>query len=194
MTDHDVMSNVSSTDSMAACLVASGPSPDLAVALALYGQLVGSWDVTNRFFVEDPHSDAAGSDEPVGAWHTGTVVWTFGWVLAGLAVQDVMWFTNDDGIGGTTINTGSTMRLYDRADDLWHVVWFGPSGRACTLIGRPGPDRSIVQEGTQPDGRRIIWSFTELTGDAFRWLGHISDDDGVTWRLEQEMLARRRSA
>ena len=32
----------------------------------------------------------------------------------------------------------------------------------------------------------------EVTGTSFRWLGHISDDDGRTWRLEQEMLARRR--
>jgi hypothetical protein len=60
------------------------------------------------------------------------------------------------------------------------------------LVGRPGEHGDIVQEGARPDGRPIRWVFTELTADSFRWLGHISDDGGATWRLEQEMLARRR--
>jgi hypothetical protein len=149
----------------------AGGAPDL------YGRLVGTWDVGNRYF-----------DEATGAWRTGTAVWTFGWVLAGRAVQDVMWFTEDDG----RRSTGSTVRLYDPADDVWHVVWFGPGGKTPTLTGRPGADGDIVQEGSRPDGRPIRWLFTEVTGTSFRWRGHISDDGGATWRLDQEMVARRR--
>ncbi len=143
----------------------------------LYGDLIGTWDVGNRYV-----------DEDTGAWRTGTVVWTFGRVLAGQAVQDVMWFTESDGSRAT----GSTMRLYDPADDVWHVVWFSPRGKVASLVGRPGPDGDIVQEGRRGDGRPVRWVFTELTGTGFRWLGHVSDDGGTTWRLEQEMLARRR--
>ena len=143
----------------------------------LYGSLIGTWDVGNRYL-----------DEATGEWRTGTVVWTFGRVLAGRAVQDVMWFTESDG----SRLTGSTVRLYDPADDLWRVVWFSPLGKVRSLVGRPGEDGDIVQEGRRADGRPIRWLFTEMTGTSFRWLGYISDDDGATWRLEQEMLARRR--
>ena len=92
-------------------------------------------------------------------------MWTFGWILAGQAVQDVMWFTADD--PDATRSTGCTVRFYDPAADAWHVVWFSPTGTICMLTGRPGPDGDIVQDGTQPDGRPIRWLFTE-TDTRFR--------------------------
>jgi hypothetical protein len=163
------------SESMTAALAASGPRADHKPALELYGRLVGAWNVTNRYF-----------DESTGTWQTGTVVWTFGWVLDGQAVQDVMWFTNDaDGSRAT----GSTVRLYDPAADAWHVVWFSPTGTTCTLTGRPDGDGGIAQEGVRADGRPIRWHFSEVTESSFRWLGYVSDDAGETWRLEQEMLA-----
>ena len=143
----------------------------------LYGRLAGVWDVGNRYY-----------DEDKAEWRTGTVVWTFGWVLDGRAVQDVMWFTESDG----SRTTGSTMRLYDPSADIWHVVWFSPYGRTVSLTGRAGDGGDIVQEGRRLDGRPVRWLFTEVTGESFRWLGYVSEDGGETWRLEQEMLARRR--
>ncbi|HEV8570147.1 MAG TPA: hypothetical protein VGQ92_24190 [Actinoplanes sp.] len=166
------------TDEMTSALAASGPRPEHKEALALYGRLAGTWDVRNRYF-----------DESNGTWVNGTVVWTFGWILAGQAVQDVMWFTREDGIR----STGSTVRLYDPAADVWHVVWFSPFGTTCTLTGRPGANGDIVQEGVRLDGRPIRWLFTEVTDDSFRWLGYVSDDAGETWRFEQEMLAARQT-
>ena len=143
----------------------------------LYGDLIGTWDVGNRY-----------ADPDTGEWRTGTVVWTFGRVLAGQAVQDVMWFTESDG----SRSTGSTMRLYDPATGHWHVVWFSPLGRVTALTGRRGDGADIIQEGRRADGRWVRWLFTDRTATSFRWLGHISEDDGATWRVEQEMLARRR--
>lgn len=160
-------------------LGAAGPAPDLEPDL--YGRLLGVWDIANRYFVEE-----------TGHWVEGTVVWTFGRVLGGRAVQDVMWFTAPGPDGYPVRETGSTMRLFDPATGTWHVVWFSPAGRVAALVGRPGEQGDIVQEGARPDGRPIRWVFTELTAESFRWLGHISDDGGDTWRLEQEMLARRR--
>ena len=151
---------------------------DTPAAPDLYGRLAGTWDVGNRYY-----------DEEQAEWRIGTVVWTFGWVLGGRAVQDVMWFTESDG----SRTTGSTMRLYDPAADRWHVVWFSPHGRIVTLIGRAGENGDIVQEGRRDnDGRLVRWSFTDVTETSFRWSGSISEDGGETWRLEQEMLARRR--
>jgi hypothetical protein len=162
-------------------LAAAGPWPEHEKELDLYGRLIGTWDVVNRYYVED-------RDE----WVTGTVVWTFGWVLAGHTVQDVMWFTAPGPDGYPRRVTGSTVRHYDPSDGTWAIVWFSPLGVISTLTGRPGADGGIEQVGTQPGGRPIRWLFTELTGESFRWLGYVSDDKGDTWRLEQEMLARRR--
>jgi hypothetical protein len=163
-------------------LPAGGPRAGYEKAMDLYGRLIGTWDVTNHYLVEES-----------GAWVDGTVVWTFGWVLAGHAVQDVMWFTAPGGDGYPERATGSTMRLYDPATDEWHVVWFSPAGRVASLIGRPGGNGDIVQEGTQADGRPIRWLFTAVTETSFRWLGYISDDGGASWTLDQEMHARRRA-
>ncbi|MFL6112862.1 MAG: hypothetical protein ACJ786_16135 [Catenulispora sp.] len=162
-------------------LCAGGPWTGHEPAMDLYGRLIGIWDVANRYFVED-----------TGDWTSGTVVWTFGWVLAGHAVQDVMWFTAPGADGYPERATGSTMRLYDPAQQQWNVVWFSPAGRVVTLTGRAGENGDIVQEGTQAGGRPVRWLFTELAATSFRWLGYISDDGGETWRLEQEMFARRR--
>lgn len=164
------------TDPMPVALTAAGPHPDLPDELDLYGRLVGIWDVDNRYL--DP------SD---GRWRDGTVEWTFGWILDGHAVQDVMRFRFGDG----STPTGSTMRLFDPGSGTWHVVWFPQSGKVCTLVGRRSPD-GIYQEGTQPDGRPIKWIFTQITADSFRWLGYTRDDAGSDWRLEQEMRATRR--
>jgi hypothetical protein len=158
-------------------LTAAGPAAGLEPDL--YGRLIGVWDVTNHYATEQ-------------GWVDGTVVWTFGRVLGGRAVQDVMWFTAPGPDGYPVRETGSTMRLFDPAAGAWHVVWFSPTGRTAALVGRPGERGDIVQEGVRPDGQTIRWVFTELTGDSFRWLGHVSDDGGRSWQLEQEMLARRR--
>jgi hypothetical protein len=166
----------STTDPMPLALTAAGPHPDHTADLDLYGQLVGVWDVDNRFY-----------DETLDRWRDTTVVWTFGWILDGLAVQDVMRFTLED---GSTV-TGSTVRHFDPRNGTWTVVWFAPGGRTLTLVGRRSDD-GIHQEGTQPDGRAIRWTFSELTRESFHWLGHVRDDGGADWRLEQEMYARRR--
>ncbi|GIM90729.1 hypothetical protein [Paractinoplanes toevensis] len=162
-------------------LVADGPWVGREPEMELYGRLAGTWDVVNRYFVEE-------RDE----WVAGTAVWTFGWILAGHAVQDVMWFTAPGPDGYPQRVTGSAVRHYDPAAKSWTVVWFATTGTVFTLTGRAGDGGDIVQEGTQPDGRPIRWLFTEVTGESFRWLGYVSDDGGATWRLEQEMLARRR--
>src|SRR5687768_16943778 len=124
-------------------LGAAEPAADLKPDL--YGRLLGVWDVANHYLDED------------GRWVDGTVVWTFGRVLAGRAVQDVMWFTAPGSDGYPVRETGSTMRLFDPTAGAWQVVWFSPTGRTAALVGRPGEQGDIVQEGVRPDGRAIRW-------------------------------------
>jgi hypothetical protein len=87
---------------------------------------------------------------------------------------------------------GTTLRVYDPRIDAWHIQWTDPVTQTyLSMIGRKeGSD--IVQLGKSPDGNLIRWSFSEITPDSFRWRGEISADDGATWRLQVEFLARRR--
>jgi hypothetical protein len=139
----------------------------------LYGRLIGSWDVDNRQY-----------DESAGTWHQIRLEWHFGRIIAGRGVQDVLRSSS----GGV----GTTVRVYDGQADLWRIGWYGAtSGEFATLTGRAqGAD--ILQDGVGTDGRPIRWNFSEITTNRFRWQGHVSDDDGRSWRLEQQMSARRR--
>ena len=66
------------------------------------------------------------------------------------------------------------------------------TGQRDELTGRrAGSD--LVQIGTHADGTPIRWNFTDITRDSFRWTGVALAPDGVTWTLEAEFHARRRT-
>lgn len=157
-------------------LAASGPFPEYAEKLMLYGQFVGSWDIAATW-----HEQNGGHKQGKGEWH-------FNWVLGGRGIQDVLFAA-----GASPHQFGTTLRCYDAALDVWHVAWMQPSGGEFVhLVGRKVGDR-IVQEGVGSDPRRRErWSFTEITSDSFLWLSEVSFDEGATWFLEQEMRAVRR--
>lgn len=158
-------------------LAASGPFPEYAEKLMLYGQFVGSWDIAAIW-----HDQIGGHKEGKGEWH-------FDWILGGRGIQDVLFSTE-----ASPHQFGTTLRCYDVVTDVWHVAWMQPSGGEFVhLTGRKVGDR-IVQEGVGSDPRRRErWSFTEITSASFLWLGEVSFDNGATWFLEQEMRAIRRA-
>ena len=84
----------------------------------------------------------------------------------------------------------------DALRGVWWVVWQGPlAGEFSVLLARADRDR-IVLEGQwtiADDGREFRWAFSEITADSFRWQAHISEDGGKTWRLVEEIQARRRT-
>ena len=163
-----------------AALLATGPHPGLGPGLALFGQFVGTWDLRVRFFDRD---GTAVYHEPG--------VWSFGWVLDGRAIQDVLTYprAGEDRAGARSI--GTSLRRYDPQSDTWSVVWIGAvSGTQIALTARAIAD-GILLEGPDVDGSPLRWTFTDITPEAFHWHGHIQDADG-TWRLEQDMRARRR--
>ena len=161
--------------------------PDLrhAEALQLYGRFVGSWDAA----IVDHRTD--------GRTQHSTAEWHFGWVLQGLAIQDV-WIAPTRGTPCASLLSdylyryGSTLRLYEPERRQWRITWADPSlGLYVTQIGRAQGD-DIVQEGRSADGVPVRWSFREIRPDSFRWLGEVSDDGGASWRPQLEMQARRR--
>lgn len=77
------------------------------------------------------------------------------------------------------------------------VAWAGPADREfSTLLARQDGDQ-VALDGQWSlggnDGRRFRWSFSDLATDRFRWQGHHSSDGGQTWRVVEEMQAKRTS-
>lgn len=158
-------------------LKASGPAPDRAEKMGLYGWLIGDWTfdaVVNR-------------DD--GTQHNGRGEIYFGWVLEGRAIQDV-WILPG-------VFHGTTLRVYDPGIDAWHILWSDPLKQLYTRqIGRAqnhAHGRDIVQLGKTETGALLRWTFTDIAPDSFRWLGEHSNDDGATWRLQSEFKVRRRA-
>lgn len=174
-----------SGDPLLEALHADGPDPRHAEALQLYGRFVGSWDVA----LVDRFAD--------GRIHRSTGEWHFGWVLQGLAIQDV-WIAPARGTPRDSLppdylcRYGSTLRLYEPERRQWRITWIDPMlGLYVSQVGRE-ENGDIVQEGRTAAGVPMRWSFREIRPDRFRWLGEVSDDDGAHWRLQLEMDARRR--
>ena len=87
---------------------------------------------------------------------------------------------------------GTSLRYYHPKTDRWRVVWVGAtSGSLCVLEGGRVGDE-IRLERLKEGSALLRWTFTDLTDDQFRWTGHISTDGGASWRLEQNMRAKRR--
>jgi hypothetical protein len=157
-----------------AALHSTGPAPDRAEKMGLYGWLIGDWEMDGTVYLDD------------GTVYKQRGEIHFGWVLEGRAIQDV-WI-----LPGAFY--GSTLRVYDPGLDAWHILWSDPLKQYYTRqIGR-ARGKDIVQDGKLEDGALVRWSFTEITPNSFRWLGERSRDDGATWHLQAELLARRANA
>lgn len=167
-----------------AALEAERRSPEIPEASDAYGWLIGSWELDiRRYWGVD-----VAEQRIRGEVH-------FAWVLEGRAVQDV-WImpSRPDRIGPidkTRNMYGTTLRVWDPAIQAWRITWTNPAGdhHEQQIGRRAGND--IVQIGTRPNGTATRWTFTEVSNDAFHWLGEALEPDGRTWRLEGEFYARR---
>jgi hypothetical protein len=86
---------------------------------------------------------------------------------------------------------GTTLRVWDQSIEAWRISWRNPAGdHHEDQIGRRiGND--IVQLGTRPNGTATRWTYTDITPNAFHWLGESLNPDGKSWTLEGEFRARR---
>src|SRR5262245_29168287 len=110
-------------------LAASGRAAEILESDDLYGPLVGSWSLDVRRYLVD-----------VSGQHIKGEV-HFGWVLEGLAIQDV-WIMHERskraGVLSKALNMyGTTLRVWDHAIGAWRVTWLNPlTGTREELIGR----------------------------------------------------------
>lgn len=169
------------SDALAKVLHATGPSPDRAAQMMLYGQFVGSWEGTLVY------RDAEGVRRETSAEVH------FGWVLEGRAVQDV-WIAPSRRARPATerlLMHGTTLRVYDPGSAIWHITWTDPVRQVFnSMTGRKVGD-DIVQEYRRDDGARVQWMFTEIGPDWFHWSARESEDDGETWATRGEFFLRR---
>jgi len=142
-----------------------------------YSPLIGSWDVKTSWYLPD-----GTTRESDGEWH-------FSWILGGWGIQDVLFAR-----GADVHRRGTSIRCYDSGADLWRVVWMMPAGGEFVALIAGGDGDRIVQEGDSLDGTlRQRWTIFQITQTSFLWQGESSNDDGSTWRLDQEMRATRRA-
>lgn len=176
------------SSAFAEALHTDGPAPDRKDKMDLYGWLVGRWE-TEIFAYEENGTKHANP----GEIHAG-------WVLEGRAIQDV-WITPPRAVRQSGLPLahlpvtgswyGTTLRVYDPSIDAWHIFWNDPATQFyARQIGRARGEE-IVQEGKLDSGAVLRWSFTKIKPDSFHWLGEVSSDGGVNWRLQVEVLARR---
>jgi hypothetical protein len=168
------------TDTMIEALRASGPDPDLAERLVLFGQFVGAWDVDIANYGQN-----GVKTEIQGEWH-------FGWALEGRAVMDVWIAPRRSSRGASTGGEyGVSVRIFDPCLDAWRSTWIGPArGVVKPFIAR-AMGSEIVLEGRFADDRLERWIFSDIAATHFRWRYIASTDDGATWTTVQEMAARR---
>src|SRR4051812_44588614 len=146
--------------SFARALQADGPAPDRTERMALYGWLIGRWEMDAVVQRDD------------GSTYTGQGTIAFGWVLEGRAIQDV-WVLRD-------VFHGTTLRVYDPGLDAWHILWSDPMRQVYVRqIGR-AQGNDIVQGGRADNGAALRWSFTEITPTSSRWRGERLLDDEAT--------------
>ena len=171
--------------SFAQVLHADGPDPARASELALYGWIVGRWEMDVTTLLED------------GTTHRGRGEIHAGWVLQGRGIQDVWMIPRLEDrrpgieqLPGAGNWYGTTLRIYDPEIQAWRILWSDPAINFFTQqIGR-ARGRDIVQTGPDPRGGSMRWIFSEIEPDSFHWTGERAADER-NWRREVDIRARR---
>jgi len=167
---------------MVELLLAGGPADGAAdaphEALATFGRFVGTWDVEVTYHHPDGSSEVRPGE------------WRWSWILDGRAIQDV-WRVPPASDGPAT-GYGTTVRLFDPSIGAWHVVWFGAVSRSAFVFRAAQAGDQIVMDAVVGTDEPTRWIFSEIGPDRFAWRNVSSGDGGASWRLQQEMVARRR--
>lgn len=85
---------------------------------------------------------------------------------------------------------GTTLRIYDPNLGAWRILWNDPATDffAQQIARARGED--VVQEGPDPRGGMMRWTFSEIEPDLFHWTAERAPD-GRSWRKEVDIRARR---
>jgi hypothetical protein len=167
-------------------LHADRPDPEREAKLKLYAWLVGDWSMDVTTIQEG------------GQMHKGHGEIHAGWVLQGRAIQDVWMIPRlkdrrpgIEQLPGAGNWYGTTLRLYDPDIDAWRILWNDPATNFFTQQTGRARGQDIVQEGPDPRGGLMRWTFAEIARNSFHWTAERSPKAGPDWRREVDVRARR---
>jgi hypothetical protein len=166
-------------------LHADGPDPERQEKLGLYSWLVGQWALEITTILED------------GSTHAGQGEIHAGWILQGRAIQDVWMIPRlkdrqpgIEQLAGAGNWYGTTLRLYDSNLDAWRILWNDPATNFFTQQMARAQGRNIVQEGPDPRGGLMRWTFSEIEPTSFHWTAERASAN-ENWRKQVDIRARR---
>ena len=165
----------------AKALISAVPKSEYRDKLSLFGQFVGEWDFEGIFSRGTPDEWSVPGE------------WLFSWILDGTAIQDVFICPSlEERMKNPNPNAeyGTSVRFYNSSKDCWDVC-YGYFGYMYVLEGRQVGDQIIVKNIDETNGLNE-WVFSDITAQTFHWQNRTSYDNGTTWQVNFELLARRR--
>jgi hypothetical protein len=171
----------SNSDIFASALMSSGPHPDLPAEHQIFGPFIGSWDLVVTWYA----ADGSIRRRENGEWH-------FAWVLEGRAVQDV-WIVpprTERGGHSDLYEYGTSLRFFVPELGAWRSTWIGPAHQVVHVFLARRIGEEVILETRLEDGRRMRWSFSDMTDTRFTWRNQ--RETGTGWVLTQDFQARRR--
>ncbi len=171
--------------SFARVLHADGPDPERKAKLDLFSWLVGQWEMDVTTILED------------GSTHAGRGEIHAGWILQGRAIQDVWMiprlqerWPGIEQLPGAGNWYGTTLRIYDPNLDAWRILWNDPATNFFSQQTARARGQDIVQEGPDPRGGSMRWTFSEIEPASFHWTAERSPNN-ENWRKEVDIRAHR---
>ncbi|KDN82045.1 hypothetical protein [Kitasatospora cheerisanensis] len=164
-------------------LLATGPGPDHPAEMEQFGRLAGHWATVIT------HHPADGSPT-----HRVSGEWEFGYALEGRAVLDVWRWPGPQDLADTGRTAdqecGLCVRIWDARLQLWRFTFHGTArGDQLHMYARQIDDEIVMERATA--AALVRWTFADTTADSFQWRNERSTDGGASWRLDQEVSARR---
>ncbi|WP_369142173.1 hypothetical protein [Streptomyces sp. R44] len=164
-------------------LLADGPSPLYPTEMEQFGRLTGHWATRITYHPADgsPAHGVSGD-------------WEFGYALEGRAVLDVWRRPGREELTAEGRDPdqecGLCVRIWDPRLQLWRFTFHGTAhGDQVHMYARRIDDEIVMERAA--GGDLVRWTFADITADSFHWRNERSTDGGRTWRLDQEVDARR---
>lgn len=157
-------------------LFADGQNSDMEGVLNIFEPLIGAWDLKWTGY------------DPEGGTQSETGEWFFFWVLEGRMVQDI-WIIpglqNRGKEGYPKGEYGTTLRYYDKKQQIWKASWFGPLQNSFPTFTIRKTEEEIILESEPCATMQRKWIFSRILPDSFYWRSEKLRDG--SWFLEEEM-------
>ncbi len=150
-----------------------------------YAPLIGNWNF-----------DWVGHEDDGSTW-TVPGEWIFTWILEGRVIQD-NWICPLRELRKTDKypegEYGTTIRVYDFKENNIKAFWFGPILSQFNVFKVTVENDEIVQDEIPfiDKGKISRWVFKDITDESFKWEAFVTNDKTKTWKMNQEVFAKRR--